>query len=108
MIEEIVIGVLPKLFKKVAGEYFKPGFEENDIINRANQAFEKSCELFFEKYGKMFGAPDESFLARQANIETLIRKVFSGSGDLCGGDLYPAGFDGAPDVSPQALDFLPP
>ena len=66
MIEGIVVGELFTLFKKVAGKYFKPEFEENNIINRAYKAFENACEIFFKKYGKTFGNRIESFLARES------------------------------------------
>jgi tetratricopeptide (TPR) repeat protein len=106
MFDKMVVGELLGLFKKTAGRLLKPEFEENEIINRAYQALENACDSFFKKYGKKFGSLSESFLARQANLDILIKMVFPGSGDLGSQNLNPAGFDGAQSASKEALDFF--
>ncbi len=99
-------GPVIDIFKKDFKQIFGPQFEENEIINKTYQAVERAYECFFKKHGKRFGDKNNSFLARENNLETLIHSIFPGSPEVTVQDLDPHGFHGAPQATPGELQLL--
>ena len=110
VVEGILIGILgngataviANLIKKID----KNIYEDDPIINKTYQALERAYKIFFDKYKKQFGAPNESFLARLKNQEVLLRRIYFDSKKLSPGDLVPDGYQDAPRATEEALAFL--
>lgn len=80
--------------------------DEDKVFERLYKSIELASQKFFEKYPYEFGRPESSFLARQTNIEAIIRSIFYGyQGNLCN-EIDPNGFEKAPDALPEAIDFF--
>ncbi len=110
MIEGVLFSIFGRvaydISKKIFITIFGPEFEEDVIINKAYLAVQQAYERFFKEYGKRFGAESSSFLASEKNLEILIESIYPGNPELKPADLDPTAFDGAPDATAEALQFL--
>jgi tetratricopeptide (TPR) repeat protein len=106
MFPELAVGELFNLVKKGAVNYLGPEYEEDEIINKTNKAIETTLDRFFDEFNTDFGKRSQSFLARQDNIDRLIRRIYLDHQDLKPGDLNPDGDVGIPSASPEALAFV--
>lgn len=107
IIEGILIGVLGnaayELIKGIGSQVFDES--DDDLYKRLYNAIDKACELFFKKYSNTYGSPDNSFLARQENIEIIVKSIYYNNQDNLYDKISPKGFDGAPDASLEAIKF---
>ncbi|ABR48423.1 hypothetical protein Amet_2265 [Alkaliphilus metalliredigens QYMF] len=108
MVGEILLGIfgteMCNLIKKALKDSLVD--RDEDLIERIHSSIEEASKVFFEVYGSQFGKPSSSFLARQSNIEVIVKSIFYGSNFELSNELWPEGFDGAADASRQSLDFF--
>jgi len=109
LLEGILIGIFGNSIYDIIKGSLKDSLhnKDEDLVTRIHSCLEESSKLFFQKYGHQFGEPSSSFLARQSNIDTIIKSFFYGYNSQLINELIPTGFDGANDVSSEALvDFI--
>jgi hypothetical protein len=49
---------------------------DEDLLTRIDMVIKNSAKTFFAKYKNEFGSPENSFLARQENIETIFKWLY--------------------------------
>jgi hypothetical protein len=110
---DVLTGILGNaawdIVKNLALKILGPGkdtYEQDDMVNKAYFALEDAAKRFFDKYGKSFGPKHDCFLAREANIETLLRRIRLDCPKIEVKNLDPEGFQGAPKATTEALEFL--
>jgi len=77
------------LIQKVLPEAPEP------TVQSMRDAIDQAAESFHEKYGDKYGGPNNSFLVRKQNVETILRSTLPGEVSLSGKDLSGKGFKGA-------------
>jgi hypothetical protein len=108
MVGEILLGIFGNTIYDVIKTALKETFidKDDDLIGRIHTALEETSKQFFVKYGNQFGEPSSSFLARQANIDTIVKSIFYENNFELIKELSPKGFDGAYNVNQEALYFF--
>lgn len=108
MIGEILLGIFGNTIYDLIKEILKENLidEDQELIERIYTALEKTSKEFFNEYGNQFGKPNSSFLARQKNIEIIVKSIFYGNNLNLVQELCSKGFDGARDVTTEALYFF--
>jgi len=81
MIGGILIGVFGNLIYDLIKKSLKGSIteEDADLINRIYCALDEASSQFFHHYGDEFGEPYSSFLARESNIEIIVKSMFYGN-----------------------------
>lgn len=104
----ILIGIFGSLIYDLIKESLNDSFrkEDADLINRVQTALEEASIQFFERFGDEFGEPCSSFLAREYNIDTIVKSMFYGNKNDLVKELSPKSFDGTKDVTIEALQFF--
>ena len=103
---ENLVGVIGSLVYDVAKETIKDlgGYEDKDsLANKMHAAADRACKSFYNQYGTQFGKPEESFLARRENWETIIASFRYDRKKLEVTDLSR---DGDPGVNPVTIEAL--
>jgi hypothetical protein len=80
--------------------------KDDDFINRIYNSIEEASKLFFTKFGNEFGEPSESFLARQSNIDIIVKSCFYGNSFELIKEISPQGFDLSENLTYEALYFF--
>ncbi|MEG6588835.1 hypothetical protein [Paenibacillus barengoltzii] len=108
MIGEILLGIFGNTIYDLIKSSLKDSLidRDEDLIGRIHSTIEEASKQFFLKYGDQFGEPDSSFLARQSNIETIVKSMFYGNNFELATALSSKGFDGAKEVDQEALFFF--
>lgn len=108
MFGEILLGIFGNSIYDLIKAGLKDTFidKDDDLIGRIHSALEESSKQFFVKYGIEFGEPSSSFLARKTNIDKIVKSVFFENNFELVNELSPKGFDGANDITQEALYFF--
>lgn len=108
MIGTILLGIFGNSIYDLIKGSLKDSFieKDDDLIGRIHTALEEASKEFFLRYGDQFGQPESSFLARQANIEIIVKSIFYGNNFELVESLSSKGFDGAKDLDQEALYFF--
>jgi hypothetical protein len=108
LIGEILFGLFGNTIYDLIKGTLKDVFldKDDDLIQRIYNSLEEASSEFFKYYGNQFGKPSSSFLARQSNVEIIVRSIFYGNKIVLDKELSPKGFDADLDVSKEALDFF--
>lgn len=108
MFGEILIGIFGNAIYDSIKEGLRDIFvdKDDDLVARVYDALEEASKSFFTEFDTDFGEPSSSFLARQDNIDVIIKSMFYGNNYDLVCQLSPIGFDGVPDVSNDALLFF--
>jgi len=108
IIEGILLGILGNgaydLVKSLLKDIF--GEEDEDLTQRLYQCIEVASKAFFSKYQDEFGNPNSSFLARQENLDKILRSIYYGNDDELINIISPKGFDGAKDASKDSILYF--
>lgn len=108
MVSEVLLGMLGNTIYDAIKKTLKDKFTEKDedLVDRILNAFKKASAAFFEKYSSEFGDEYSGFLARDSNIDAILKSVFYGNNDALEQILSREGFDGASDVTLGALQYF--
>lgn len=82
------------------------GTKDDPLMNKVYSAVVGQLTLFFMKYNQSFGKPEESFLARQENWDTIFKSLWFGSSSLEQTPINPQGFNGTAEASQEAILFF--
>ena len=82
------------------------GEQSDELTQKVYAALEEAADHFFETYGDQFGEPNNSFLARKENWETVLRSVYYSSDALDAQQLNGAGYRGAENAPPEVVNHF--
>lgn len=104
MLSGILVGIFGNaIFSMIRGvSYDLFGDRDENLNDRIYESLEKATEAFFEKYDEIYD-PHGSFLARETNIELIIKSFFYSKDINLLRDLDRQGFGDIPDVSESHL-----
>lgn len=104
----ILFGIFGNAIYDIIKGALKDSFSDKDenIIDRIYKALEEASEKFFDKYKDEFGVPSSSFLARQSNIDIIVKSMFYDNNIKLNEKLSKEGFDRVKDVTDEALHFF--
>lgn len=107
-IESILLSILGKgaydIIKGIGQNIFSDADE--GLIGRLYNVVEKASNIFFKEYHNRYGKPSSSFLARQENIDIILKSIFYGNEGSLFEKINPKGFDGVDDVPKEVLNFF--
>jgi hypothetical protein len=108
MLGEILLGVFGNGIYDIIKNVLKDVFhdDDDDLIQKVYCVLEETSKNFFDKYGDEFGIPSSSFLARQSNIDCIVKSLFYGNNYDLQKVLSVKGFDGTKDVTEDALNYF--
>ncbi|MGD0483320.1 MAG: hypothetical protein ABSB58_01560 [Gemmatimonadales bacterium] len=90
--------------KQVAAGLF--GDRGDDKVALVYEALDAAAKQFFDRYGNAFGAPAESFLARQVNWNAVVRSIYYSSPPIGPTAFDVHGYGESPPASEEAVAFL--
>jgi hypothetical protein len=104
---EILLGVFGNGIYDIIKNVLKDVFPDYDEVSqKVYCVLEETSKNFFDKYGDEFGKPCSSFLAKQSNIDCIIKSLFYGNNIDLQNELSVKGFDGVKDVTQEALSYF--
>ena len=105
---ETINGFLWSIFANTAYDMLKGIFKSKDSpsFKALVTAINKATDKFYKQYGLEFGSPENSFLAKDKNWNSLIYTLFLSSDDFDPSQIDPEGFDGSKRATIEAITFF--